>query len=172
MMLSHAKMSVTVVSLAIVALAVNPFAQAGSEYSWQEPHAKVLPNGGLEWAPKPFVFEKGTSARYIDFDAGDDARDGKMPTTAWKHHPWDANATGVAKSCTGVQTYIFKGGITYRGTLTARESGQPGNPIRLTRDPGWGTGDATFNGSLPIKGGWKMATAADAPGIPDPEHTW
>ena len=86
-------------------------------YSWQEPHAKVLPNGALEWAPKPFVFEKGDSARYIDFKDGNDTNDGKTTQTAWKHHPWDANATGQAKSCKGIQTYVFKGGVVYRGAL-------------------------------------------------------
>ncbi|MBC8871375.1 MAG: hypothetical protein H8E44_18270, partial [Planctomycetes bacterium] len=38
-----------------------------SEWSWQEPKAKVLPTGDLEWAPQPFAFEKGDSIRYIDF---------------------------------------------------------------------------------------------------------
>ena len=38
-----------------------------SEWSWQEPKAKVLATGDLEWAPQPFVFEQGDSVRYIDF---------------------------------------------------------------------------------------------------------
>ena len=41
---------------------------APAKFSWQEPHAKVLPTGNLEWTPRPFVFEKGASVRYIDFD--------------------------------------------------------------------------------------------------------
>ncbi len=150
-------------------------AQAGEEpahYSWQEPHAKVLPNGGLEWAPKPFVFEKGDSIRYIDFDAGSDAKDGKTPQSAWKHHPWDANATGEAKAGKGIQTYVFKGGVVYRGALKAIESGAPGNPIRLTSDPAWGRGEALIYGSTQIKGGWKKATAQDAPEIPKPDNVW
>src|SRR5580658_10473024 len=77
---------------------------AAEHYSWQEAHAKVLPNGALEWAPKPFVFEKGDSVRYIDFEAGDDAKDGKTQQTAWQHHPWDANAKGEAKACKGIAT--------------------------------------------------------------------
>jgi len=56
--------------------------------------------------------------------------------------------------------------------MKAPESGVPGNPIRLTRDPGWGTGDAVIYGSTQIKGGWKKADAAEAPGIPEPEKVW
>ena len=159
--------------LKIVALAiVIAGAAAAAEYSWQETHAKVLPNGGLEWAPKPFVFEKGESVRYIDFDAGDDAKDGKTQQSAWKHHPWDASATGEAKACKGICTYVFKGGVIYRGALKANESGAPGNPIRLTSDPSWGKGEGVFYGSTRLKGGWKKATAEEAPGIPKPESIW
>jgi len=43
-------------------------AQDTARWSWQEPQAKVLPTGDLEWAPKPFVFKAGESVRYIDFD--------------------------------------------------------------------------------------------------------
>lgn len=142
------------------------------KYSWQTPHAKVLPNGELEWAPKEFVFEKGPSIRYIDFEAGDDSRDGQTKQTAWKHHPWDSEATGNAKSCTGIQTYVFKGGVVYRGSLTAAESGQKDNPIRLTKDPSWGAGNPVFSGSTTITGGWKKADAQSAPGIPQPERVW
>jgi len=78
-------------------------------FSWQDPHARVLPNGGLEWTPKPFVFQKGDSVRYIDFESGDDGKDGKSQLNAWKHHPWDANATGEAKACKGILTYVFQG---------------------------------------------------------------
>src|SRR5258708_5852530 len=126
--------------LLAAAAAVNMAAAAEPQapvYSWQQPHARVLPNGALEWAPRPFVFEHGDSVRYVDFEAGDDASNGITPQTAWKHHPWDANARGEAKACKGIQTYVFKGGVVYRGALKAAESGTPGNPIRLTCDPGW-----------------------------------
>ncbi len=160
------------VAISCVILSGGPAAEAPAHYSWQEPHAKVLPNGGLEWAPKPFVFEKGDSVRYIDFEAGDDAKDGKTPATAWKHHPWDANAAGESKASKGIQTFVFKGGVVYRGALKAGESGAPGHPIRLTSDPGWGKGEAMIYGSTQIKGGWKKATAAEAPDIPNPESVW
>ena len=56
------------------AVSAEPDAPAAPVYSWQKPDAKVLPNGVLEWAPQPFVFEKGDSVRYIDFEGGDDTR--------------------------------------------------------------------------------------------------
>lgn len=146
--------------------------EATKRFSWQEPQARVLPTGGFEWTPKPFVFEKGASLRYIDFSAGDDARDGRSPQTAWKHHPWDAAATGMAKACKGIHTYVFKGGVVYRGALKSAESGAPGDPIRLTSDPNWGQGVAVLCGSTRIAGGWKKAGAGDAPGVGRPEQAW
>ncbi len=163
---------VVVLAAASAAMAADGGRGAAPRWSWQEAHAKVLPTGALEWAPRPFVFEKGASVRYVDFAAGDDARDGKTQQTAWKHHPWDANATGEAKACEGIHTYVFKGGVVYRGGLKATESGEPGNPIRMTCDPAWGRGEAVFYGSTQIKGGWKRAAAQDAPGIPPSDKVW
>jgi hypothetical protein len=142
---------------------------AGEAFSWQESHAKVLPQGNLEWTPKPFRFEKGASLRYIDFDAGNDGNDGTSTQAPWKHHPWDAAATGKAKACNGIQTYVFKGGVDYRGELTIREAGKPGDPIRLTRDPAWGQGPAVLCGSERVAGWKKGATNKD---IPEPEKVW
>jgi concanavalin A-like lectin/glucanase superfamily protein len=157
---------------AVVTMVCGVSRAGAAEYSWQQPHAKVLPQGDLEWAPRPFVFEKGESVRYIDYESGDDANDGLTKTTPWKHHPWDANATGKAKECEGIHTYVFKRGAIYRGALTAAESGVPGNPIRLTSDPDWGTGEACLFGSEQIKDGWKRCDAQSAPGIPQPEKVW
>src|SRR5690349_10135778 len=66
--------------------------RAGEIFSWQEAYAKVLPHGDLEWTPLPFRFEKGSSLRYIDFDAGNDENDGTTNLAPWKHHPWDSQA--------------------------------------------------------------------------------
>lgn len=137
---------------------------AAAEYSWRQPHAKVLPTGDLEWAPQPFVFQKGNSVRYIDFAGGNDAADGRTQQTAWKHHPWDPAATGNAAACKGIHTYVFKRGVEYRGQLIAGESGEAGNPIRLTSDPAWGEGEAVICGSQQVIG-WSLG--ADHPDIPD-----
>ena len=60
-MRSLAKMNVAAVFTAAVALAgstatdgtaaAEPQTQPATAFSWQQPHAKVLPSGGLEWAP-------------------------------------------------------------------------------------------------------------------------
>ena len=143
--------------------------QAGKVFSWQESYAKVLPRGDLEWTPMPFHFDAGGSLRYIDFDAGNDENDGTTNQAPWKHHPWDSQATGKAKVCRGIHTYVFKGGVDYRGELSVREAGKPGDPIRLTRDPGWGQGPAVLCGSERITGWKKGATHKD---IPEPEKVW
>ena len=140
------------------------------EYSWQQVHAQATPSGDLTWTPEPFVFQKGKSVRYIDYERGDDRNNGKSKNTPWKHHPWDANATDVAAACRGIQTYVFKKGSVYRGSLTVKESGQPGNPIRLTADPAWGQGEAVFSGSVAITNGWTKGS--DRRDIPAGENAW
>lgn len=157
--------------LAVIALLV-PVTVGAQEYAWQKAQAKVLPQGDLEWAPEPFVFQAGDSVRYIDFEGGKDTNPGTK-AAPWKHHPWDAAATDNAAACEGVHTYVFKRGVIYRGTLVAKESGEPGNPIRLTSDPEWGTGEAAIYGSERLTDGWKRCTPADAPaGMPEPTRVW
>ena len=143
-----------------------------TKYSWETAHATVLPNGDLQWAPQTFQIVKGTSVRYIDFESGSDSNDGLTSTTPWKHHPWDAAATGTALAGSGIQTYIFKRGVNYRGLLSAKEGGTDGNPIRLTSDPSWGIGEAGIYGSVKLTGGWVKANATVAPKIPTPDQVW
>ncbi len=138
-------------------------------WSWQEPQAKVLPTGDLQWAPKAFEFRPLAPSRYIDFESGADANDGLSRQSPWKHHPWDPNATGQAAACQGVHTYVFKQGVDYRGELNANESGTGDTPILLTRDPSWGEGPAVICGSEAVTG-WKPG--ADNPLIPEPEKVW
>lgn len=162
----------TAIYVTIAACMSVTLAQAAETYSWQKPHAKVLPNGGLEWAPEPFVYPGGERVFHIDYDAGDDANAGTR-AAPWKHHPWDEAATGIAKQTTGIATYVFKRGVIYRGKLMAPESGEKGKPIHLTSDPAWGEGDAFVYGSRSIAGGWtKCRGAEDAPRIPEPTKVW
>lgn len=127
-------------------------------YLWQEQQAVVTETGGVIWNPKPFSDNlQGQDVRYIDFESGDDANDGLSKTSAWKHHPWDYNATGNSKKSTGVKTYVFKRGVFYRGQLYARESGTKEHPIRLTSTAGWGEGEAVFAGSVKLSGDWVKA---------------
>ncbi len=143
-------------------------ALAGEPYSWQTPHATPAPNGDLAWTPQAFVFEPGDSQRYIDFESGKDENPGTREAP-WKHHPWDAAAQGQAAACTGTHSYVFKRGVVYRGALTIKESGQPGQPIRLTSDPKWGEGEAVICGSS-IVGGWKRG--AEHADIPERAKVW
>ena len=162
-----------VVSVTCCVLLIVLAPAVAAQYSWQEPHAKVLPTGDLEWAPKPFVFQKGESIRYVDYEGGSDANDGLTKNAPWKHHPWDSAAEGNAEACSGIHTYVFKQGVIYRGRLVGKESGEAGNPIRLTRDPSWGIGEAMLFGSQRLRGVWKKCTADDVPKyMPEPEKVW
>ena len=86
-----------------------PDSPAGLKYSWEKPHAKVLDNGDLGWQPEDFNYIVGPAVRYIDFEGGNDNNNGTGKTTAWKHHPWDPDATGTAQSSNGIFTYVKKG---------------------------------------------------------------
>jgi hypothetical protein len=164
----YTRIAARLLACSLVATGAAPI-RAGGDFSWQEAHANVFPHGDLEWAPLPFRFAKGASLRFIDFDAGNDDNDGATNQAPWKHHPWDAQATGKAKACGGIHTYVFKGGVDYRGELTVREAGKPGDPIRLTRDPSWGQGPAVLCGSERITGWKRGAVHKD---IPEPEKVW
>ncbi len=159
------------------ALAMFPVAALPAEgggavpkvWSWQESYAQVQAKGDLAWKPRPFVFEKGASIRYIDFEAGDDTNSGDAPGTPWKHHPWDPEAAGKAARASGVDTYVFRRWVVYRGRLAVKEAGRPGQPIRLTSDPAWGKGDAILAGSELVTRWTKGARHKD---IPEPERVW
>lgn len=140
-----------------------------TRWSWQESYAEVDGRGDLGWQPHRFLFEKGRSVRYIDFEGGDDGNSGENSEKPWKHHPWDSNARGRATEGGGILTYIFKRGVTYRGSLLVKDAGRAGEPIRLTSDPSWGSGEAILSGSEQVKGWRKGVTHKD---IPEPEKVW
>ncbi len=148
---------------------VAPRKSERERWAWNQPMATITASGDLEWKPEAFKFEKGASVRYIDFDGGSDDKDGTSTANAWKHHPWDPAATGTAKAGSGIQTYVFKRGVLYRGMLNANESGKPGDPIRLTSDPAWGEGEAVIAGSERVTG-WKKGT--DRKDIPEGDKVW
>ena len=151
------------------AVAQNAAPNAAQKFDWQTPHAKVLPTGDLEYAPQPFRFRAGATVRYIDFQSGNDQNDGASKTTPWKHHPWDANATGNAKNSRGPVTYVFKRGTIYRGALRPNgDAGTAQNPIQLTSDPSWGAGEAAIYGSQTVSGWTKGAH----PRMPEGEKVW
>ncbi len=145
-----------------VGLAQEPFA-------WQQDYARVTETGDIEWNPREFRFAAGDRVRYIDYENGSDAHDGASKQRPWKHHPWDARAGGAAAAAKDIDTYVFKGGVIYRGRLAVKEQGHPDRPIRLTRDPDWGQGPATIAGSQVVTG-WTRG--ADHPDIPEPDVVW
>jgi hypothetical protein len=163
-------LTVGVSAVSLAASAVPSQAQnTKAAHAWQQPQAQVLPNGDLKWTPQPFQFKAGASVRYIDYAAGDDNNAGTSKTSAWKHHPWDGAATGVARTTRGAHTYVFKRGTIYRGSLKPGDDrGEAGNPIRLTSDPTWGTGEAQIVGSEVVTG-W---TRGAHPKMPNGGQVW
>jgi len=139
-----------------------------TRWSWNQAMAEVGATGDLTWKPQAFRFEPGASVKHIDFAGGDDGGDGSQ-AKPWKHHPWDAEASGNAKACSGGHTYVFKRGVAYRGQLRPAESGAAGKPIRLTSDPAWGAGEAELLATLPVTGWNKGAAPA---GMPEADKVW
>ncbi len=155
-------------SAVLVCLLLSP--AWGQEFSWQKTHAKVIPTGDLEWTPEPFVFQAGREVRYIDFAGGSDKNPGTKDQP-WKHHPWDPASTGRAKADTQADTYVFKSGVVYRGHLRAPKGagGTQRTPLRLTRDPSWGSGQALISGSEVVTGWTK---GSEHPDIPEGDKVW
>lgn len=157
----------------ILPLLVLTLATAGAAepFVWQQVHAERKPGGDLAWQPRDVPVELGPSVRYIDYEGGDDAAAGTSPNAAWRHHPWDAQASGAAKACAGVHTYVFKRGVAYRGTLVADDDGTAQEPIRLTSSPDWGQGPALVMGSVAMTDGWSRVSQAPD-GLPDAGKVW
>ena len=141
-----------------------------AEYSWQQTHAAVDPSGDIHWQPQPLHFSPGSSIKYIDYDQGSDDGDGSR-AAPWQHHPWDPAASGQAAAGEGVQTYVFKKGVVYRGALRADDAGSSEEPIQLTVDPTWGHGQAWMYGSERITD-WKPVDEASDPGLGSRAHVW
>jgi hypothetical protein len=165
----HATDFYRLAALVVLTLCGSAIQAAEAPFAWQQDYARVTETGDIQWTPRAFQFVADGSVRYIDYENGSDDADGTAKQRPWKHHPWDAAATGKAAAATGIQTYVFKGGVIYRGQLTIKEQGRPGSPIRLTRDPAWGEGPATIAGSQ-IVTGWAKG-AADSR-IPEPDAVW
>jgi hypothetical protein len=156
-----------ILTLTLIALTLGA---SEAPYIWQQDQAKIIPTGDLTWQPEEFIFESAGDVRYIDYDNGDDTSQGTRETP-WRHHPWDPAATGAAAAGGGVDTYVFKGGVIYRGHIVVpdRTSGSDEMPIRLTRDPDWGEGQAWIYGSQAVRD-WKHGSRHDD--IPEATRVW
>lgn len=141
-----------------------------ADFPWQEDYAQVAPNGDLNPSLQAFRFEPGNSQRFIDFETGDDAAAGSREAP-WKHHPWDPEAMDKSRAAAfEVHTFVFKGGVQYRGRFIIPESagGTADNPIRLTRDPSWGEGPAAINGAVVVRHWTRQAHTK----MPDAAKVW
>ncbi|MCX7846837.1 MAG: hypothetical protein N2595_02225 [bacterium] len=150
-----------------ISLAMLTWHLAAAPFSWQMAPARVDSRGDLHWQPQPALFRPGAVCRYIDFVNGNDSQPGTNAATAWKHHPWDPQATGRARSDTTADTYIFKRGVVYRGALLPPTT-SAGHPIQLTVDPTWGHGEACLAGSELVTN-WQRGAH---PRMPIPDHVW
>lgn len=111
---------------------------------------------------------------YVDYDGGSDTANGTSVETAWKHCPGDPAATGNPGSATlqGGDCVRFRGGVVYRGQITAGQSGGVGNPISYQGNK-WGISRAVFDGSELLTGSWtKCASASECKGNPNWEHIY
>lgn len=167
---SHRRIGFVCLTCVMLLLIAAP---GSAEYSWQKAQAQVTAKGDLIWAPEPFKFVAGEQMRYIDFENGNDDNNGLSPESAWKHHPWDVEAQGVAAEAGGAITYVFKRGVDYRGALEPDESGEDGNPIRLTSSSEWGDGEARIMAATRLPSQWVFAEDVDYPQrLSSPENTW
>jgi len=111
---------------------------------------------------------------YIDFDGGNDSNDGCSATSPWKHAPGDDNATlnATKQVLKPGDTVLFKGGTTYRGSISINSSGTQGNPITYKGD-GWGAQKAIIDGADIYQTSWKQcASAAECGGNPNFAHIY
>ena len=99
---------------------------------------------------------------YVDYANGDDARPGTSQAAAWKHAPGDTNAAGTPRSARLApgDTVLFKGGVTYRGSIEIPASGKQGSLITYKGD-GWGPDKAIIDGSVPLDAKWTRCSSAD-----------
>ncbi|MFW5844606.1 MAG: laminin G domain-containing protein [Planctomycetota bacterium] len=147
----------------MLATLISTATAAAADYSWQQPHATVLPSGNLAWAPQDFTYQPEGTIRYIDPQNGDDRASGASPQAAWRHHPWDKRARGKARGAEA-DTWVLKGGSIYRATLSA----PVGASGIITRDPDWGEGPAWIYGSETVQG-WRQEAHRQ---MPDGQTVW
>ena len=136
-------------------------------YDWNETFATPLPGGELAYAPAAWNQPSFRNARYVDYDGGNDQNDGKTPATAWRHVPFDPNATDRASALdTSVDAYVFKRGVTYRGRIC----GSIAN-VTFLSIPSYGTGEAVLSGAETVpSSAWRQNAAPS--NMPQRDKVW
>ncbi len=124
----------------------------------------------------PAATARAATTYYVDFEGGDDAAAGTSPEQAFRRAPGDPQAEGEAA---GValqpgDTVIFKGGVAYRGVLEIGWAGEPDAPITYdgNTEGTFGEGRAILDGSEPLTGWRRCASAEEAGGHPDYESIY
>jgi hypothetical protein len=101
-----------------------------------------------------------TPTYFVDFAAGSDAADGRSQSTAWKHAPGDANATGGPSSVKLApgDVVLFKGGVAYQGSIQIAASGTAAASLVYDGNGRgtWGTGHALIDGQEQRSSGISM----------------
>ena len=109
----------------------------------------------------------GSTTWHVDQANGRDSADGRTPATAWKHAPGDRAATGgpAGVSLRPGDTVLFRGGVSYRGTIQLPASGTAEKPITYT-GLGWGEGLAVMDGGDLVQSARPCKSAADCGNAP------
>jgi hypothetical protein len=130
----------------------------GGGSSGTAPVTSSVPSGSLPAPPPgvgasatPVTVKLNTPTYYVDFVSGSDTNAGTSPTAAFMHCPGDTNATGVAAS-TVLQPgngVVFKGGVSYEGTVNVAWSGSASAAITYDGNSAgtFGTGLAIIDGA-------------------------
>lgn len=108
---------------------------------------------------------------YVDFEAGSDKASGLSPDTPWKRAPGDTRAEGnpAATRLQPGDRVLFRGGVTYRGTIVARVHGAATAPIRF-EGSSWGSEPAIFEGADPLPHVRPCRSQRDCLGAPHWRH--
>jgi parallel beta-helix repeat protein len=107
-----------------------------------------------------------TRTFYVDFEGGSDDNGGLSPQAALKHCPGDPAAAAKVNEIPlqPGDTVLFKGGVTYRGSIVVNSSGAEESPITFDGNSGrYGQGRAVIDGSE-IVSGWQACKSAEEAG--------
>ncbi len=130
-------------------------------------HASVA-HGGLAALMVLVLFvaapAAGATTYYVDYEGGSDLNSGTSPEAALQRCPGDPQAQGEAASAVldPGDIVIFKGGVTYRGSIICSAQGTAREPIIYdgNTEGGFGNGRAIVDGSE-LVGGWKRCESPD-----------
>ncbi|HEY5705670.1 MAG TPA: right-handed parallel beta-helix repeat-containing protein [Terrimicrobiaceae bacterium] len=102
---------------------------------------------------------------YVDFASGSDSNSGLSPSKAWKRSPGDSAAAGFAGNTVlkPGDTVLFRGGVSYRGSICVNSSGNGGSAIIFKGD-GWGTEKARIEGADVLHVNWTVSPSQPSAG--------